>query len=187
VIVTRRPSDGEPCGRRIFCGPLTLVAARCRRKDWSHTLHRLTRRLLADGLVVWQDTIRMLLHRMGTALYRAALLACPRCGARTLFSGPFSMHETCAICHLVFEREPGYFIGAIYINYAATTLISIAGFLLLDAYTSISLTAQLLLWSVFGIGFPLLFYRYSKSLWLAIDHFLSPQGPDLQIAPSHRR
>ena len=128
----------------------------------------------------------MFMRRMWTALHRAARLACPRCGARTLFRGTFAMHEACTVCHLVFEREPGYFIGAIYINYAATTLISIAGFLLLDAYTTISITAQVLLWSAFGIGFPLLFYRYSKSLWLAVDHLLSPEGPDLQIVPSRR-
>src|SRR5438874_2445283 len=104
----------------------------------------------------------MIIQRLATALYRAALLACPRCGAHTLFRGFFAMHEACAVCHLVFEREPGYFIGAIYINYAATALLSIGGFLLLDAYTTASLTTQLLVWGAFGIGFPLWFYRYSK-------------------------
>jgi len=128
----------------------------------------------------------MFMQRVGTALRRAANLACPRCGARTLFRGAFAMHETCAVCHLTFEREPGYFIGAIYINYAVTTLISIAGFLLLDAYAGLSLTTQLLLWSAFAIVFPLLFYRYSKSLWLAIDHLFSPEGPGVRIVPGRR-
>jgi len=128
----------------------------------------------------------MFLQRSWTALRRAMRLACPRCGAPTLFCGVFTMNEVCASCHLIFEREPGYFVGAIYINYAVTTLISIAGFLLLDAWTSISLTAQLILWAAFGIAFPLFFYRYSKSLWLAVDHLFSPEGPDLRILPSRR-
>jgi uncharacterized protein (DUF983 family) len=96
------------------------------------------------------------------------------------------MHAACAVCHLPFEREPGYFVGAIYINYAATAVISISGFLLLDAYAHLSLTAQLLGWGAFGVVFPLLFYRYSKSLWLAIDHLFSPDDRDLRVAARPR-
>jgi len=128
----------------------------------------------------------MTLRRIYSALRTAAHLACPRCAARTLFRGPFSMHAQCAVCHLTFEREPGYFIGAIYINYAATVLLAVAGFLLLDAYNALSLTAQLLLWSAFSIAFPLFFFRYSKSLWLAIDHLFSPEDTTLQVADRHR-
>jgi uncharacterized protein (DUF983 family) len=91
------------------------------------------------------------------------------------------MNETCPTCDLHFEREPGYFVGAIYINYAATAVFSIAGFLLLETCADLSLTAQLLLWSAFCIGFPLYFYRYSKSLWLAIDHAFDPEGPAFRV------
>ncbi len=85
------------------------------------------------------------------------------------------MHERCAVCHLHFEREPGYFVGAIYINYAATAILMMGGYLLLNAYTTLSLTTLLVVWSVFGIVFPLLFFRYSRSLWLAIDHLFDPE------------
>jgi uncharacterized protein (DUF983 family) len=74
----------------------------------------------------------MFTRRVWTALQRAALLQCPRCGARTLFRGAFAMHDTCAVCQLTFEREPGYFIGAIYINYAVTAGICVGGFWLHD-------------------------------------------------------
>ena len=30
------------------------------------------------------------------------------------------MHERCPVCGLKFEREPGYFIGAMYMSYALT-------------------------------------------------------------------
>lgn len=85
------------------------------------------------------------------------------------------------MCDLVFEREPGYFVGAIYINYAVTAVLTISGFLILDSYTTVSLTGQIILWSVFGIAFPLGFFRYSKSIWLAIDHFFSPDEPALRL------
>lgn len=96
------------------------------------------------------------------------------------------MNHACAVCHLVFEREPGYFVGAIYINYAATAVVAIGGFLLLDAYTTLSVTTQVVLWSIFGVAFPLFFFRYSKSLWLAFDYFINPEDPQLHVVPGER-
>ena len=110
----------------------------------------------------------------------AVSLRCPRCTEGALFQGFFSMRARCSVCDLVFEREPGYFVGAIYINYTVTAVLTIGGFLILDAYTNVSLALQIALWSGFGIVFPLWFYRYSKSLWLAIDHLFSPEDPTLR-------
>ena len=31
------------------------------------------------------------------------------------------MHETCPVCDHRFEREPGYFVGAMYVSYAPAT------------------------------------------------------------------
>jgi len=124
----------------------------------------------------------MISRRLRKAARTALLLRCPRCGRGKLFRGMFAMHERCLVCDLVFEREPGYFVGAIYVNYAMTAALTISGFLLLDSYTTVSLTAQIVLWSVFGIAFPLGFFRYSKSIWLAVDHFFSPDEPSLGLA-----
>ena len=33
------------------------------------------------------------------------------------------MHERCPHCGVKFEREPGFFLGSIYINYGLTALI----------------------------------------------------------------
>ncbi len=87
------------------------------------------------------------------------------------------MHPRCPSCGLAFEPEQGYFVGAIYINYAATTLIAIAGFLVLDYYTDLSLLAHLVLWGLFAVVFPLWFFRYSRSLWLSVDYLFT--APDL--------
>ena len=128
----------------------------------------------------------MLSRSLPNALTTAVKLRCPRCGEGALFHGPFTMNKDCAHCHLVFEREPGYFVGAIYINYAVTAGVAIAGFLLLDACTTLSVSAQMVLWGIFGIGFPLFFFRYSKSLWLAFDHFVNPEDPDLRVVRGGR-
>ena len=44
------------------------------------------------------------------------------------------MNSHCFQCGLKFEREQGYFVGAIYINYAATVAIAVPGFFILDTY-----------------------------------------------------
>ena len=85
-------------------------------------------------------------------------LRCPRCGIGRLYGKPFRMNENCAHCGLKFEREQGYFIGAIYINYAATIAIAVPGFFLLDAFTGIDINQQLAFWIPFAVIFPLLFF-----------------------------
>jgi uncharacterized protein (DUF983 family) len=99
-------------------------------------------------------------------------LRCPRCGVGPLYANPFRMHLQCAHCDLKFEREQGYFVGAIYINYAATVAIAVPGFFILDIFTSMTINQQLALWVPFAIIFPLLFFHHSRSLWLVLDHYL---------------
>ncbi|MBI1847528.1 MAG: DUF983 domain-containing protein [Candidatus Rokubacteria bacterium] len=130
---------------------------------------------------------------------RALSLRCPRCGATPLFrqyeptndgaaagtSAPrravtwfsswFRMHPSCALCGLVFERAPGYWIGAIYVNYGVTTVIAIGGYFTLWRLASPSTAAQLAVWVPFVIVFPLWFFRYSRSLWLAVEYFVNPE------------
>ena len=112
----------------------------------------------------------------GRALARGFRLRCPRCGLGRLFRGPLAMRHNCPECHLRFEREQGYFVGAIYLNYAATVVLAMAGYFLLHRYAGLSLRAQLGLWGTFCVVFPLWWFRYSKSLWLALDHYLDPEG-----------
>ena len=112
--------------------------------------------------------------RAGLLARRGLRLACPRCGAGPIFTGPFRMRERCGACGLVFEREPGYFIGAIYLSYGVTVIVALAGYFLFDAWLSPPIGAQLLVWGTFAVAFPLWFFRYSKSLWLSLDHFVDP-------------
>lgn len=115
------------------------------------------------------------LARMARILRLGVRLQCPRCGGTRLFRGWFAMARECARCGLRFERAPGYFVGAIYINYAVTVVIVIAGYLLLWRYTALSTGQQLLLWLPFAALFPLWFFRYSRSLWLALEYAVNPE------------
>ena len=111
--------------------------------------------------------------RVRRAFGRAARLLCPRCGAAPMFRGWFRMAPVCSACGLRFERAQGYFVGAIYVNYAVTTIIAVGGFFLLWGPLGLSTRAQLLVLVPIVLVFPLWFFRYSRSLWLALEWSLN--------------
>lgn len=114
-------------------------------------------------------------NRAVRVVRRALALRCPRCGGAQLFSGWLTMRSECALCGLRFERAQGYWVGAIYINYGVTTSLALGGYFLLWAYTDLSTAAQLAVWIPFLLVFPLWFFRYSRSLWLALEFSLNPE------------
>jgi len=83
------------------------------------------------------------------------------------------MHERCSVCGLRYEREQGYFVGAIYINYAVTVLVAAGGVLLLDWAVGLTLVEELALGVALGVLVPLGFFRYSRSLWLSLDYLVT--------------
>ena len=127
---------------------------------------------MADGQHTVARAVRLLV--------RGLCLRCPRCGTGALFRTWFTMHERCAVCQLRFEREQGYFLGAMYINYGVTVVLALIGSFALEYWVGPSLTQQLLLWIGFCSLFPVVFFRYSRGLWLAFDHIFDPvkdEGP----------
>ena len=113
------------------------------------------------------------LRRAGRLFLRAVRLRCPRCGETPLFSGWFSMRETCRLCGLRFERAQGYFVGAIYVNYAVTVAVAAGTVLLLDSLVGLSLTQQLALGIALAALVPLVLFRYSRSLWISVDYLVT--------------
>lgn len=123
-------------------------------------------------------------RRAAKALVRGIQLRCPWCGYGPMFRGWFSMAASCPACGLRFEREQGYFVGAIYLNFAATVLIAIPGYLALYA-AGLSLGLQLVVVGALCLIFPLWFFRYSKSLWMAMDYFFDPAERSRQVSPHY--
>ena len=106
---------------------------------------------------------------------RGLRLRCPRCGEGRLFTRLFTMPDACASCGLDFKREQGYYIGAMYINYGATTAILLGVSLpLIGKYPLPNILIPL---SIFCLLFPIWFFRYSRSLWLAIDLYIITKIP----------
>lgn len=115
---------------------------------------------------------------LSAALRRAFLLRCPRCGNGALFRGFFRPLDACAACGLDFRQEPGYYVGAMWLNYGATALTGIAaGLLLVDRWPSRVLVPSLAGW---GLLFPVLFFHHARAIWLAAELWLRSRTTDRQ-------
>jgi uncharacterized protein (DUF983 family) len=104
---------------------------------------------------------------------RALRLRCPRCGGAPLYRRWFTMEERCRVCALRYEAEQGYFVGAIYLNYAATVTVAVGGVLLIDRAVGLTLTQQLVIGIAVGLLAPLLFFRHARSTWLALGYLVA--------------
>ncbi len=108
-------------------------------------------------------------------------LRCPVCGQGKLFRRWFSMYSHCSNCRLKYERDPGYFLGSTYINYAVTAVSVTVLYMVFHFGLEFS-NKQLTWWlGAYCILFPLVFFRLARSLWLAMDSFFDVT--DLQFEP----
>ncbi|HET9110855.1 MAG TPA: DUF983 domain-containing protein [Ktedonobacterales bacterium] len=109
----------------------------------------------------------------GLLLWRGLMLRCPRCGVGKLYRRGYQMYDTCGSCGWVFEREEGYWTGAIAVNLVVTELL-----IFFAIFPLLIFQAPLVLSIVVGLGLailtPFLFYWHSKSLWMAMDFMLHP-------------
>ena len=71
-----------------------------------------------------------------------------------MFANLFKMNLDCSNCGFKFEREPGYFVGAMYINYGATVFIAFGGYFALDFLTPIPISPKFHIVDCFQRPFP---------------------------------
>jgi uncharacterized protein (DUF983 family) len=116
-----------------------------------------------------------LASRFSLLVGRALRLRCPLCGRGKLFRNWLVMHPNCPHCGVKFEREPGFFLGSIYINYGLTTLIAATVYPVLLFNKIVPETPLLAATLAFVIAFPLLLFPWARSLWLGFDQWRDPQ------------
>jgi uncharacterized protein (DUF983 family) len=112
------------------------------------------------------------------ALARALGLRCPRCGGGPLRTGVVRLREACPGCGLRIERgEADSWLGAMAIN----MMVSEFGFGIMLAlavwatWPHVPWVAIEIIGVVGAILAPILFYPYSKTLWLAVDLMFRPE------------
>jgi uncharacterized protein (DUF983 family) len=108
-------------------------------------------------------------------VFRGARLRCPRCGEGRLYASYTRMNPQCGRCGFPFRREDGFYLGAIYFNYGLTALILTVAYPLLVLSGALTPGLALAAGMLFAIAFPLLFFRYARSLWLGFDEFVDPR------------
>jgi hypothetical protein len=84
------------------------------------------------------------------------------------------MNPACSDCGLRFEREAGYFLGAMYISYSlqVLTVLPVSLFLILVADRSLALVLTVMVVQTL-VSAPL-FYRYSRIAWIHVDQAFIP-------------
>ena len=113
-------------------------------------------------------------------LWRAIRLRCPNCGSGGLWHTWFRMRTACPRCGLNLERgEQGYIVGAQMFNIIAAELLFAAIFVGVLVATLPDAP-----WDVVQYGgpalmivFPVFFYPFSKTIFLAFDLLLRPPTP----------
>ena len=103
---------------------------------------------------------------------------CPNCGGRTLFRADsfFKVNRQCVACSFTIEREndEGFYLGSASLNFGMTITLYLVPVMLLAFYNVISPTTAIVLAGIGAIGFPILFYRASRSWWLMNYYVLFP-------------
>lgn len=119
-------------------------------------------------------------------LKRGLTLRCPACGGGKLFAGMFRMNSGCTDCRFRFERPAGYFLGSTYINYGVTAFLTTASYVAL--YFGFGWAKQTLLPGLllFCAVFPLVFFRFARSLWLSFDCLFDRIGANEAVAETHQ-
>ena len=114
---------------------------------------------------------------------------CPLCGDAPVYRSWWHVNERCAACDWKFYREPGYFLGSIYLNYGLTTVLVSGLYVLFEFVFGWPLWLSLLVCGVVVVAFPLWFLRYARSAWMWIDLSLDspPALPEAARDPSPGR
>jgi hypothetical protein len=87
------------------------------------------------------------------------------------------MYERCSVCNLKFEREPGYFLGAMYISFglALVTIALVA--VLLWALTGWAIAKDTIWAVVLFLPLAPAITLFARVLWIYLDQSVDPELP----------
>lgn len=110
---------------------------------------------------------------------RALRRRCPRCGRGRFFDSWATVARHCESCGLTFERESGYWVGAMIVGTAVTfgmmLLVFVGAWVLL--WPDVPWNGVMIGTVAIAVVTPIVFHPWSKSLWAAIElsyHQLEP-------------
>jgi uncharacterized protein (DUF983 family) len=104
-------------------------------------------------------------------------MRCPHCCEGRIYQRGMTMNERCPTCGLEFTREPGYFMGALYISYALAIVFLLAGMLaVLFFFPEMDPGWAVLISAGCFIPFVPMVTRYSRVIWIFFDRWAWPSS-----------
>lgn len=103
---------------------------------------------------------------------------CPRCGGGDVFVHRYRLAERCPSCGVRFLREPGFFLGAWFINFMVLEtlhwLLVMAFIVWRSADPDAGLLLPLAVGVITAVVVPIAFYPCSLTVWAGIDLAMTP-------------
>jgi len=103
-----------------------------------------------------------------TLIRRAVARKCPVCGRGAIFETHFRMNRDCPSCHVIFWKDPGESLGAMYVDYAVATIAFLIAWFVLEFTTHLSDPVQVAIVGAIAVASILIFYPISRSIWTVL-------------------
>ena len=112
----------------------------------------------------------------GQIITRGLTNRCPNCGGRQLFKAGtlFELNAACPDCGLKFEKDEGFYLGAMSLNYGLTLVGALTPVALLWYYGVVSGRTAVALALTLAVVVPVALYRSSRSWQLMLYYFFFP-------------
>jgi len=85
------------------------------------------------------------------------------------------MHQRCPSCGLKFEREPGYFLGAMYLSYGLALVVIVFLAAILWAASNWSLQKITVVAILLFLPTAPALTLFSRVLWIYLDQAIDPE------------
>jgi len=102
---------------------------------------------------------------------------CPRCRTGKMFRGVFTMNDPCPVCGMIFQREEGYFLSAMYVSYFLGAALLVPFYFLAGALFPALGSASLAFVALLAyLPWAPAVFRYSRVIWVYVDRAVDPEG-----------
>ena len=125
-------------------------------------------------------TVGGVLHSEASTIVAMVRQRCPRCRDGKIFRSSIywgfpHMHDCCPKCGLRFNREPGYFLGAMYVSYGLALVVIVVFGGVLWGLTNWRVD-KIAIWAVvLFLPFAPMLTLLSRVLWIYLDQALDPE------------
>lgn len=115
------------------------------------------------------------MFKKGSKLYSIFNFKCPRCHEGDLYKsslaslqGIYNMHDKCPKCQQDFQKEPGFYWGAMYIGYGLSSGYMLSGMILSIFVLGLTVNQSMALTIFGGILIVPIVARLARAIWINI-------------------